>query len=383
MRISDILPSGRERDVPFSQFVHSQLPPSSSAPIESDSVPTSARTGANAIDEDYYFKKFDTEQGRHMPPAEVYGRLIQTARAVAADCSASPARIPDLELLCETTERVMRAAAQSRSAMLELFERSTPEDHMIGHIANVTVLSVVVAQHLGWPASTQLAVGVGALLHDAGLIRHQQEYLKARIFTQEERLIWNQYVSEGDELLKEFFDGIAEESRAIVQSIVLQSQERNNGQGFPKHLTRDQISMEARLVGLCDTYESFTHARPHRTRRLPFEALRQLMEYSGDHFDGSLIKALRETLTIFPPGSYVQLSSGEIARVTDLNRKLPVRPVVKVVANADGTALRAEKTIDLSENQDIAVEKPVDECQIQLADAGLILELRTRRWWLG
>ncbi len=377
MRISDILPTGKERQAPVTPLIHPRTDSFRAAPA----VP--AEPSAHVIDEDYYFKKFESEQKSAQPPVEVYGRLIQTARMVCECFTAVPARTPDLEALCASVEHTMRATARSRSAMLELAERSTPEDHLIGHIANVTIFSIAAAQHLGWPASTQLAVGVGALLHDAGLIRRQQDYLKARIFTQEERLIWNQYVGESEELLQEFIASLATEPREIVQSIVLQSQERNNGQGFPKHLTRDQISPEARLVGLCDTYESFTHSRPYRGRKLPFEALRLLMEYSGDLFDGSLIKALRETLTIFPPGSYVKLSSGEVARVTDLNRKLPVRPIVKIVVDAEGRAVRSDRVVDLAEIQDLSIEKPVDECDLPLSDPSLILELRTRRWWLG
>ncbi len=382
MRISDLLPTGKEREAPFSQFITDLNPTRAAAVLSAESA--IIKTGVQNLDEDYYFKKFAADQAApQLTPSGVYSLTIQAARKITSGIAQTPPQTPDLEMMCEAVEQIMRIAATQRSAILEFIERSTPEDHLIGHIANVTILCIAMAQHMDWPAPAQKALGVGALLHDAGLILHQEEYLKARIFTQEERLIWNQYVAEGEALLKNFFPTLAAEPQIIIENIVLQSQERNGGQGFPCQLKREQISPEARLVGLCDTYESYTHARPYRARKLPFEALRQLMEFSGDMFDGNLIKLLRETLTIFPPGSYVKLSTGEVARVTDLNRKLPVRPIVKVVVNAEGGAARNEKIIDLAENQEISIENAVDECLLQLTDVSLLLELRTRRWWLG
>lgn len=367
MRISDLLPSGKERQAPFtplmSRFTASEETPAAASdlsPIASAQIPEPEASAA-----------------------EAYGNLVQVSRRILNGLAEIPAQTPDLEAACEAVDQIMGMLAWKRAQILEFLERSTPEDYLIAHSANVTVLALAVSQQLGWPEETRRALGVGCLLHDAGLLFHKELCQKARTLTQDERLALNGHVAQGGELLSGFFEGLSESAKAVVQNVVLQCQERNSGQGFPGHLSQPGISPEARLAGLCDTYESFTHPRPWRARKLPADALKHLLEFSGEYFDGALIKALRETLTLYPPGSFVKLTSGEVAKVVDLNRRLPVRPVVQVIVNADGTATRREKRIDLSERQDVSIDRPVDECQLHLDDAGLLLELRARRWWLG
>jgi hypothetical protein len=223
-------------------------------------------------------------------------------------------------------------------------------------------------------------VGLGALLHDARFAPHRDLYNQEGPEGRRGEKLLRIAPEEGTDLLKTFLADLAPDAAELVRRIVLESGERLSGTG-PLGLREDAISQEAQVVGLCDHYKSLCHSSPHRPRTLSHDALRELVEMSGVEFHGELIKKLWETLTLFPPGSFVSLNTGEIARVVDINRESPSRPVVKVVLSPDRQKETEEKIIDLSKTSEVSVEKAVDECALKTTDRRLLLELRAQRWW--
>jgi len=323
---------------------------------------------------------------RRMPharirPTEIYSNLTRIARSFLEGISQEPVKYPDLEEICEAIEWIMEGLEFQPSRLLEFVERSTPEDYLPGHTANVTVLSTALAQQMGWPKERQRILALGALLHDAGMVAHRSIYSKPAELNCEEKEAIMSSPQKGAEALNDFFEAIAPKPREVVRGIVLQSKERISGNGFPNKLPAEQILVESQIVGLCSTYEALTHPRPFRGRKLPHDTLRQMIELSGESFDGGLIKTLWETLTLFPPGSFVKLNTGETAKVIDLNKTLPTRPIVKVVISANEEKVKEEKIIDLSKTPSVLIEGAVDECSLKLTDKRLLLELRAQKWW--
>lgn len=322
----------------------------------------------------------------HLYPAisaiTIYGNLVQQARNFLSGLSKDPVQFPDLEEICEVIERISEGIESQPARFLELVKRSTPDDYLPGEIANVTILSIALSHQLNWSMETQRAVGMGAFLHNAGMTFYRLSHPQSTPPSPEEEQSLRKLPQKSLEILGTFLASFAPEPKKIVENIILQSQERISGQGYPHELKGDQISKEAQVVGLCNTYESITHPYPHRRQKLPHEALKYLIELCGETFDGSLVKALWETLSLFPPGSFVHLNTGEIAKVTNINKKLPAKPIVKVIVSSAGEKVRKEKIIDLSQTSSVTIEKSIDECTLHLSDRRLLLELRAQRWWL-
>ena len=65
---------------------------------------------------------------------------------------------------------------------------------------------------------------------------------------------------------------------AALASIAGQHHERMDGSGYPRGLTGDAISSEARLLAAADCYHALTEPRPHRLERAPDDAARTLRE---------------------------------------------------------------------------------------------------------
>ena len=316
-------------------------------------------------------------------PQEIYSDLIRLTRGLLSGLARQPVRMPDLEAICEVMDKVIEALERNPFPLLELSGRSTLEDYLPGHIANVTLLSLFLAQELQWSKEVRRAVGVGAFLHDAGMGFLRPPYNDSRLPSFEENKRTAPLSQECLKILNDFLSSLAAPSKTIIETIVMQTQERISGKGHPKGLQGDQISKEAQLVGICDAFEALSHPRPYQGARIPHDALRHMIGLSGESFDSQLIKKLWESLTLFPPGSFIRLNTGETAKILRINKSVPTRPLVAVIASAGGQRVDGEKILDLSRAPDIVIEKALDECSLKLEDPRLALELRAQKWWVS
>jgi HD-GYP domain-containing protein (c-di-GMP phosphodiesterase class II) len=120
------------------------------------------------------------------------------------------------------------------------------------------------------------------------------------------------------------------------------------------------IRVEAKIVGLADTYMALTAPPSLRPGLRPHEAVREIVRSKHEAFPSVLIKALLSDITVFPPGTIVRLNTGEIGAVVAVNRNHPLRPRVEIVDGKTGP-LATPKIVDLSEAPFLYITGPVSE----------------------
>src|SRR5207245_2076416 len=98
-----------------------------------------------------------------------------------------------------------------------------------------------------------------------------------------------------------------------------------------------------------DTYTGVTMPPAPRPRLRPHEAIREIVRSKHEAFPSQLVKALLSEISVFPPGTLVRLNTGEVGRVTAVNRHHPLRPRVEIVADGKGQRLGSPKSTDLAE----------------------------------
>jgi HD-GYP domain-containing protein (c-di-GMP phosphodiesterase class II) len=140
-----------------------------------------------------------------------------------------------------------------------------------------------------------------------------------------------------------------------------QHHEREQGQGFPQHLSGNAICQDAKILGLVDAYTALTLPPSRKPGLRPHEAIREIVRSKQESFSPALIKALLSEISVFPPGTLVRLNTGEVGQVTAVNRNHPLRPRVEVVADSKGNRPLTPKTIDLSETPFLYITGPVSE----------------------
>jgi HD-GYP domain-containing protein (c-di-GMP phosphodiesterase class II) len=133
-----------------------------------------------------------------------------------------------------------------------------------------------------------------------------------------------------------------------IRYIAYQVHERFNGSGYPRGRSGPQLHEYAKLVSVADVYAAMTANRPYRKAMPPYEAAKTILyEGAEDKFDRTLVRALLDTVSLFPIGSQVYLSDGSAARVLRANPGLHTRPVVETIGS-DGSP--TGQVVDLAED---------------------------------
>jgi len=149
---------------------------------------------------------------------------------------------------------------------------------------------------------------------------------------------------------------------AILQA-ASQAQERFDGSG-PQELSGTDIAYSARMVGLLSMFEALIHYRPHRPRLLPRDAIRELVNHYKKAFDPAMLKALIESISLYPVGTYVQLNSGDVGLVVKVHFRHPLRPVIQIMLNSHGDAI-ANRVVDLKYQPNLMVQRCMYEEGLQ------------------
>ena len=111
-----------------------------------------------------------------------------------------------------------------------------------------------------------------------------------------------------------------------------------DGSGYPalRHGPDDirpykglEIPPIGRLAAVADIYDAVTSMRPHRLPFHPVEALSILKSEKGKKLDPEIADALLDTLTPFPKGSTVMLTTDELAVVVSYLNGNKLYPVVR------------------------------------------------------
>jgi len=213
------------------------------------------------------------------------------------------------------------------------------------HCVHVAVFAVRIAAGMDLPRTEQPKVALAALVHDVGMVRFPPDFAQVeRSFTAREREELKRHPDESYKILSTL--GPAYKWLADVAH---QEHERDDGSGYPRGLSGDQIVETARIVGLADIYESLTHPRPHRKAVIPFDAVRQILATERRGFSERVLKGLITGLSAFPVGSLVRLNTREVARVVTSNPAFALRPVLEVLFDAAGDRVQGRR-IDLAKN---------------------------------
>jgi len=134
-----------------------------------------------------------------------------------------------------------------------------------------------------------------------------------------------------------------------------QSSERFDGSGATG-LSGHNIAWIARVIGLLSMFEALIHIRPYRQRLLPRDAIRELVNRHKRAFDPVILKALIESISLYPVGTFVQLNTGEIGQVITVHNKFPLRPIVHINMDKFGNAI-TEREINLKNQPNLMIQK--------------------------
>lgn len=273
-------------------------------------------------------------------------------------------KVPELDQVGQDVCLLLRDLREGDLLLTQvLMERKASS--LEAHSANVGILTLKMGLTLGFPEDILIALGLTALLHDLGMA-----FLPPKLLEKEKSLSPEELrpVREHPYRTSELFRKLLPSDLGWLAEVVVQEHERVDGSGYPRGLNGEEVHELAQVVGAADTFEAMTHERPYRPRVAAYRALRELIRRRNRDFTSRIVKALVDSVSIFPVGSLVRLNTGEVCRVVRPNRRHPTRPVLRVLLDDRGEWVPEEWTVDLEEYPTLYIVDPaVDEEVVERA----------------
>lgn len=236
-------------------------------------------------------------------------------------------------ILRELARELMNTVARSPDiALAAVFLSQIAGSYSIRHCTEVALIVNAVARGMDKSQAELLILTAAALTMNVGMVR-QTALFESRdgALTSEERAVLRRHPADGVDMLR--WAGVTDEHWL---ELVLLHHENDDGSGYPEGRLGDQISQNAKLLGLADRYCAFVSARNYRRSLLPPEALRRLEGEPGMPVDSALSSHFQRQVGAWPPGTLVRLENGAAGVVT--TRAAPDGALrVHVLRGLDGT----------------------------------------------
>jgi HD-GYP domain-containing protein (c-di-GMP phosphodiesterase class II) len=240
---------------------------------------------------------------------------------------------------------MVESVIRNPDALLWLTKLRSVDSYAYDHAIDTSVLAVMFGRHLGLPRDQLQELGLTGLLFDVGKLKLPPDLLsKPGKLTDDEFALVRKHVDFGVEILSQS-SGLSER----VVDGVRHHHERHDGSGYPQGLRGSEIPIYARIVAIVDCFDAITSARPFRAPISAHHAIRQMYDWRDKEFQAQLYEQFIQCLGVYPTGTIVELSSGEIAIVVAQNRTRRLRPRVMLVLDEQKVALERNSILDLGD----------------------------------
>jgi HD-GYP domain-containing protein (c-di-GMP phosphodiesterase class II) len=256
-------------------------------------------------------------------------------------------------------DRLFRAVREHQGTLISYVLGGGVSGRVFARSAvNTAILSDLIVMEFKSLNQKSLQIVTGALLHDVGMLRLPRKLLDTRekLSEAELRQIQTHPTTSYKIVCKELLypQGIG--------MVALQHHEHWDGTGYPQGLAGTKIDAGARIVSVADAFEAMVNKKPYRDSMIGYQAMKNLLADNSRCFDPAVLKAFIKTMGIYPIGSFVLLSNGAIARITEVRMDAPMRPKVCLVGSESGKAQSGDNKIflDLLNEKKLFIVRALD-----------------------
>ncbi len=293
-----------------------------------------------AVNEEIYEKKRPLKQE------------INTAGKVHDDISRAVDQLMDkvaagkpivLKAAKKVTDRMVDSIARNPDAFIWIARIRKKDEYTYSHCVRATIWAVTFGRHLGLSRERLEHLALGVLFSEVGKTRLPDKILRKRgRLSNEEFEVMKKHVNYGVAILRET-KGMHPE----VLDVVAHHHERHNGSGYPRGLKGNQIPLLGKIAGIVDFYDAVTCPRQEEMALSPSEAMIKLHDLRDRDFQAELVDEFIQAIGIYPTGSLIELSTGEVGVITEQNVGRRLRPKVLLILDRHKQPLKKQREIDL------------------------------------
>ena len=198
------------------------------------------------------------------------------------------------------------------------------------HCIDASVVSILIARSLKFTQEETIKLVAACLTMNIGMLRYYRDIQSKQALTDEQSARIRQHPQESVAILQGA--GVTDPDWL---EYVLSHHESEDGKGYPSGMTREDIPQPGKIISLADIYCARVSARDYRKSVLPNVALRDIFLERGRGIDALLAAVFIKELGIYPPGTLVKLTNGEIGVVSEKGENAN-KPIVHVLVGSQG-----------------------------------------------
>ncbi|MGH1485730.1 MAG: HD-GYP domain-containing protein [Cellvibrionaceae bacterium] len=220
------------------------------------------------------------------------------------------------------------------------------DEHTYGHAVRSAVWAILFGRHIGLAKKELDTLALGVLLKDVGKTHIRKELLLKADRTTQEQAEYEDFINQGIEILRQL-PGVEPRVIAVVKTHC----ERINGSGFPHHIRGDKIPLLGKIAGIVTFYDEITNPRGAINPIAPSQAVSRLYEVRGVEFQEDLVVEFIRGIGLYPTGTLVELTTGEVGVVVEQNFERRLKPKVMLLMNSLKQPLMKHQLLDLAEDE--------------------------------
>ena len=262
----------------------------------------------------------------------------------------------DVVKVKRSVEPMVESITRNPDACIWLARMKQADTYTYQHSIGCSIWAVALGRQLGLPKPDLRSLAIGGLLFDVGKLQVDKELIDAnRKLNDEEYQIVQNHVQLGLDAVKK--SGLMNKD---VLEMIEYHHERHDGSGYPKGLKGDQIPIFARIAAIVDCYDAITSHRSYAKALPPSMAIKMLYEWRDVDFQAELVEEFIQAVGIYPAGTLVELSSGQVGVVLSEYRTRRLRPKVMILLDANKKPVTDVQTVNLLETTHTEDGKPLD-----------------------
>ena len=264
-------------------------------------------------------------------------------------------KAPQLDAIAGAVDGMVESMLDNPDALMWIARLREEDITTYNHGVKVALYLVAMGRHLGFPKQELAHLGQIGMLADIGKTRVPRAILeKPGMLTPAEFELVKEHV---DLAMQVLADGPS--LPAGVTMGIAQHHERIDGSGYPKGLKGSEIGIYGKMAAIADSFAALITPRAYANASAPQDALMNLYEWSGTSFHEPMVEQFVQAIGVFPVGSMIELTTGEVGVVVAHNRVRRLEPKVLVLSNPDKSPLAQPVERDLFKESRAKGNKPL------------------------
>ncbi len=264
-------------------------------------------------------------------------------------------KAPQLEAIAGAVDGMVESMLDNPDALMWIARLREEDINTYNHGVKVALYLVALGRHLGFPKQELAYLGQVGMLADIGKTKLPRAILeKPGMLSPAEFTLVKEHVDLAMDVLAN-----GPKLPEAVTAGIAQHHERIDGSGYPKGLKGSEIGIYGKMAAIADSFAALITPRAYANASAPQDALMNLYEWSGTSFHEPMVEQFVQAIGVFPVGSMIELTTGEVGVVVAHNRIRRLEPKVLVLSNPDKSPLAQPLERDLFKEGKAKGSKPL------------------------